>query len=228
MGWHTQPIRLMKSLCLRNPQVDQKPRRINPRGGSPLRAALVAVVGGIGLWAGMTPSAQAAFTVVEGVDFSNSRFTPTIIPSVLGTGDNVISGTLPGSSTIPDLDIFRVDNPDGLAITAITIHFSSFEPGSPFRPATVNLLAPNSGTITAGGNGTFLLPAVISNPANLTLELIGPGQPGSEFISAGSANYTVTISAIPEPAVTVFLGAAGMALLVGRARRQEPGPPGPG
>ena len=228
MGWHTQPIRLMKSLCLRNPPVNQKPRRINPRGGSPLRAALVVVVGGIGLWAGMTPSAQAALTVVEGVDFSNSRFTPTIIPSVLGTGDNVISGTLPGSSTIPDLDIFRVDNPDGLAITAITIHFSSFEPGSPFRPATVNLLAPNSGTITAGGNGTFLLPAVISNPANLTLELIGPGQPGSEFISAGSANYTVTISAIPEPAVTVFLGAAGMALLVGRARRQEPGPPGPG
>ena len=217
----------MKSLCLRNPPVNQKPRRINPRGRSPLRAALIVVVGGIGLWAGMTPSAQAALTVVEGVDFSNSRFTPTIIPSVLGTGDNVISGTLPGSSTIPDLDIFRVDNPDGLAITAITIHFSSFEPGSPFRPATVNLLAPNSGTITAGGNGTFLLPAVISNPANLTLELIGPGQPGSEFISAGSANYTVTISAIPEPAVTVFLGAAGMALLVGRARRQEPGPPGP-
>lgn len=224
MEWDTQPIRLMKSLYLQNLHVDHESRRMNPRGGSPLCAALVAVVGGIGLWAGMTPSAQAAFTVVEGVDFSNSRFTPTILPSVLGTGDNVISGTLPGSSTIPDMDIFRVDNPDGLAITAITINFSSFESGSPFRPATVNLLAPNSGTITADGNGVFLLPAVISNPANLTLELIGPGQPGSEFITAGSANYTVTIRAIPEPAVTVFLGAAGMALLVGRARRRESGP----
>jgi hypothetical protein len=197
---------------------------MNPRGGSPFGAALVAVGGGIGLWAGMTPSAQAAFTVVESVDFSNSRFTPTILPSVLGAGNNVISGTLPGSSTIPDMDVFRVDNPDGLAITTITINFSSFEPGSPFRPATVNLLAPNGGTITADGNGVFLLPVVISNPANLTLELIGPGQPGSEFISAGSANYTVTISAIPEPGVTVFLGAAGMALLVGRARRRESGP----
>ena len=214
----------MKSLYLQNLHVDHESRRMNPRGGSPLCAALVAVVGGIGLWAGMTPSAQAAFTVVEGVDFSNSRFTPTILPSVLGTGDNVISGTLPGSSTIPDMDIFRVDNPDGLAITAITINFSSFESGSPFRPATVNLLAPNSGTITADGNGVFLLPSVISNPANLTLELIGPGQPGSEFITAGSANYTVTIRAIPEPAVTVFLGAAGMALLVGMARRLESGP----
>lgn len=224
MEWDTQPIRLMKSLYLQNLHVDHESRRMNPRGGSPLCAALVAVVGGIGLWAGMTPSAQAAFTVVEGVDFSNSRFTPTILPSVLGTGDNVISGTLPGSSTIPDMDIFRVDNPDGLAITAITINFSSFESGSPFRPATVNLLAPNSGTITADGNGVFLLPSVISNPANLTLELIGPGQPGSEFITAGSANYTVTIRAIPEPAVTVFLGAAGMALLVGRARRRESGP----
>ena len=86
-------------------------------------------------------------TVVEGVDFPNSRFTPAIIPSVLGLGDNVITGTLPGSSTIPDMDVFRVDNPDGL-----------------------------------------------------------------------------TISAIPEPAVAVFLGAAGLALLVGRARRPEPGP----
>ncbi len=222
MERNNQPIRLMKSLCLQNLDVDHESRRMNPRGGSPLCAALLAVVGGIGLWAGMTPSAQAALTVVEGVDFSNSRFTPTILPSVLGTGDNVISGTLPGSSTIPDMDIFRVDNPDGLAITAITINFSSFEPGSPFRPATVNLLAPNSGIITADGNGVFLLPPVISNPANLTLELIGPGQPGSEFITAGSANYTVTISAIPEPAVTVFLGAAGMALLVGRARRRKP------
>lgn len=223
MERNTQPIRLMKSLCLQNLHVDQKTGRMNPRGGSPLCAALVGVVGGIGLWAGMTPSAQAAFTVVEGVDFSNSRFTPAIIPSVLGPGDNVVTGTLPGSSTIPDMDVFRVDNPDGLSITAITISFSSFEPGSPFRPATVNLLAPNSGTITADGNGGFLLPAAISNPANLTLELIGPGQPGSEFITAGSANYTVTISAIPEPAVAVFLGAAGMALLVGRARRRESG-----
>ena len=65
-------MRLMKLLFLRNPHMDQKMRRINPKGGSPLGAALAGVVSGIGLWAGMTPAAQAAFTVVEGVDFSRA------------------------------------------------------------------------------------------------------------------------------------------------------------
>ena len=213
----------MKLLCLRNLHVDQKIRKMNPKGRRQC-AALAGVVCGIGLFAGMTPSARGAFTIVEGMEFSNSRFTPTILPSVLGFGDNVVIGRLPGSSTIPDTDVFRIDNPDGMVIGPITVNFSSFSAGSPFRPATVNLLAPNSGTITADGNGVFLLPAVISNPANLTLALIGPGQPGSEFITAGSANYTLTINTIPEPAVTVFLGAAGITLLVGRARRRELGP----
>lgn len=183
---------------------------------------IAAPVGGILILACMMPQARGALIVIESADFSNSQVSPTVFESPLGTGDNIITGTLPGSSTIPDIDAFLVANPAGLTINSITISFSNFDPSVPARPATVSLLGPNSGSVSADGAGDFLLPAVINNPATLSLRLSGPGQPGSEFITAGSASYTVTINAIPEPNAAAFVIAAGSAWMLRRTRRAEP------
>jgi hypothetical protein len=161
--------------------------------------------------------------VIEVADFSNTAATPTVISSILGIGSNAVSGTLPGVSSIPDVDVFQVNNPGELGIAGITISFPSFIAGSPSRPAMVNLLAPNGGTLTANGSGSFLLPAIINNASTLIFELVGPGQRGSEFITAGSADYVVTISTVPEPSVFLFLAGAALSFLV--LPRQKPAPP---
>jgi hypothetical protein len=156
-----------------------------------------------------TEAACAAISIVETTEFSPSPLSPTVISEPLGPGINTITGTLPGESTIPEVDVFQLGNPLSLPL-AITISFSDFVPSVPPHPAIVRLMAPNGGQVTADGNGQFVLPAVLSDPATLVFHMSGPGVGGSEFITAGSANYTVTINAVPEPsgAALILLASA--------------------
>jgi hypothetical protein len=180
------------TVCFRNPP----PRRRS--------AGLAAALAGFAVLSGASPAARAAISIVETAEFSLSPFNPTMISEPLGPGDNFITGALPGESTIPDVDVLQLGNPLSLPL-AITISFFNFVPSAPPHPATVRLMAPNSGQVTADGNGLFVLSAVLSDPATLVFYMSGPGVGGSEFILAGSANYTVTISAVPEPSGAALL-----------------------
>ena len=182
-------------------------------------AAIAAAAAGAAIFAFAAPSARAAITFTEGTDFPTSFINPFVIESPLGPGDNVINGTLPGHDTTPDDDIFRLNNPSGLAIDSVTVSFSSFAPSNPAHPATVNLLGLNTGSLSAPGAGLYFLPAVISDPTSLTFFLSGPGVGGSEFITAGSANYILTIKAVPEPDLAALTAGAGSAWILRRRKR---------
>src|SRR6188474_1165182 len=72
------------------------------------------------------PQAGAAISFIEGEEFPLSPFNPAVIETPLGPGANVVSGSLPGHDTTPDVDVFRLQNPSGLSVISIAVSFSSF------------------------------------------------------------------------------------------------------
>ena len=169
-----------------------------------------------------------AFDFVEQADFPITIGSPFDIPFNLEIGVNSIHGTLPptigGNFEFSDTDVFRVANPDGFAISLITLDITNYQ-FSGSGSGRLELLQPNVGAVRIRSNGTSTLPTLISDPSVLAFRIAAPlefyeGPDGRPTSVAGSANYTVEITVVPEPATYGILGLAlGIIAFLRRRKR---------
>jgi hypothetical protein len=188
-------------------------------------------------------AAQGTLNVSESAfeDYSDSIFTPTIIPMPLGAGVNTISGRVEEDfineelGFDADFDYFRVLNPELLPIASISIQITGFRsegltagqfelvgnqiPGfAPGKGVVAQGTGVNNGILIITENGTFTLDAFIYDPSTLTFALFPP-----EVENDGGFDYTVNITAlpVPEPSTWALLGGGIVAGALALRRRSE-------
>jgi hypothetical protein len=180
------------------------------------RNALVTILGSICLSALNPTASQGGVMISEGsVDWSGNLSSPFVI-SALGEGINTFSGTLPLSFDGQfDVDVFRVNNPSAFSIASIKLDISNYV-GGPNVRGRLEIFQPVVAAVYYGRDGSYNLPASLDTPPSyVAFRLIGP----NNNTIKGSANYTVTIAAIPEPSSALAAGLATLGFALWRLRQ---------
>ncbi len=188
-----------------------------------MKHAIKALTLAVGLVIGSFPEgANAAITFTETNDFDSNLNSPSIVPEPLGIGVNTVTGSLPATLfgfIDSDTDAFRVDNPNGLTVTAITVTVSNFV-GTLNNPRSgsgvLRLESPGFDQAIIRDNGQFPLVPTQSNASAFLFRFGGPLD-SNDFSNreAGNMDYVVTLNAVPEPSTGLLFGAfaLGAALL---------------
>lgn len=189
------------------------------------------LLGALCLGAGLSlsPRALAGFNVVETTDWSGNLGSPFLVPEPLGVGVNTLVGTLPlpSNGQFGDVDVFQIDNPAGLMLGGfVNLEISDFVAGGGLGLARLELLLPSSGSVNFSGDGSF---AFVPNVVDLSSLRFRISAPSNTDAAPGSASYTVTITAIPEPSTLGLLLVGALAAgAVLRGGKREPRRPGLG
>src|SRR5262245_4900162 len=154
-------------------------------------------------------------SVTESGDFSGSGLSPTAV-GTLDAGINTISGDTADSAPFPDSDFFSVTLPGGFSITGISLSVSSFVDGS-LLSSLVLLSSPSSGFESFNGDGTVTVDPFTISGTTVVIDVRGDG--GFDVPGRDTFDYTVSITAIPEPATALLVG-LGLAGVAAASRRR--------
>ena len=181
-------------------------------------------------------SAEAAISLLEVGDWSDSHLAPTEISEPLGLGFNTLSGSI---GQVPfDSDSFIIRNPFGLQIDSIMVSISNLtwpiypegEPIVSLLPGVI-VVAPNHVGLVPWEDGTFPLTTdytgsgdlVLADESALLFSIFMDENPAIALSGGFDYELQITTSApevagsVPEPSAALLGALGGFALL--RRRR---------